>query len=88
MGPKKTKSVIHPVKCTLEDLYHGKKMKVKITRDRIIKEGEKSLTERQKKVLEVTIDKGSPDGDKYFFHGEADEHPVREAGDVVFIVAQ
>jgi len=46
MGPKKTKSVIHPVKCTLEELYQGKKMKVKITRDRIIKEGDKTLTER------------------------------------------
>ena len=33
-------------------------------------------------MLEVTVDKGSPDGEKYFFHGEADEHPVKEAGDV------
>jgi len=39
-------------------------------------------------VLEITIDKGAPDGEKYFFHGEADEHPVKEAGDVVFIVSQ
>lgn len=46
VGPKKTKSVIHPVKCTLEDLYQGKKIKVKITRDRIIKEGESNVTER------------------------------------------
>jgi hypothetical protein len=27
--PKKTKSVIHPVKCTLEDLYSGKTFKIK-----------------------------------------------------------
>ena len=46
VGPKKTKSVIHPVKCTLEDVYQGKKIKVKITRDRIIKEGETNITER------------------------------------------
>ena len=32
---KKTKSVIHPIKCTLEDLYLGKKVRVKVTRDRI-----------------------------------------------------
>lgn len=42
----------------------------------------------QKKVLEVNIDKGSPDGDKYTFHGEADEFPEKEAGDVVFIVSE
>jgi DnaJ family protein A protein 2 len=41
----------------------------------------------QKKVIEVMIDKGSPDGDKYTYHGEADEFPEKEAGDVVFIVS-
>ena len=39
-------------------------------------------------MIEVNIDKGSPDGAKYTFHGEADEFPKKEAGDVVFIVAQ
>lgn len=43
---------------------------------------------KQKKVLEVIIDKGSPDGEKYIFHGEADECPNKDAGDVVFIVAE
>jgi len=33
-GPKKTKSVIHPVKCTLEELYNGKTTRIKIARDR------------------------------------------------------
>ena len=32
-GPAKTKSVIHPVKCTLEDLYNGKSTRIKINRD-------------------------------------------------------
>jgi DnaJ family protein A protein 2 len=36
--PKKTKSVIHPVKCTLEDLYSGKTFKIKVTRDRLCKD--------------------------------------------------
>jgi hypothetical protein len=36
----------------------------------------------------VSIDKGSPDGEKFIFHGEADEHPDRESGDVVFVVQQ
>lgn len=31
---------------------------------------------------------GAPDGEKYVNHGEADEHLDKEAGDVVFIVAE
>jgi len=34
-GPKKGKSVMHPVKVTLEDLYNGKTSKVAVNRDRI-----------------------------------------------------
>ena len=34
-GPKKGKSVMHPVKATLEDLFHGKTSKVAVSRDRI-----------------------------------------------------
>lgn len=79
--------MIHPVKCTLEDLYNGKNMKVRIARDRVVKEGESNITTKEKKVIQVGIDKGAPDGEKYTFHGEADEHPVKEAGDVIFIVA-
>jgi len=30
---------------------------------------------KTKKVIECKIDRGSPDGEKYFFNGEADEHP-------------
>jgi DnaJ homolog subfamily A member 2 len=40
MGPKKTKSVIHPVKVTLEELFAGKSIKIKVTRDRLIFEGD------------------------------------------------
>ena len=41
---------------------------------------------KEKKVLEASIDKGSPHGEKYIFHGESDEHPDKEAGDVVIVV--
>lgn len=41
---------------------------------------------KEKKILEVTIDKGAPNGEKYVFHGEADEYPDIEAGDVVIQV--
>ena len=41
---------------------------------------------KEKKVLECQVDKGAPNGEKYVFHGESDEHPDREAGDVVIVV--
>ena len=41
---------------------------------------------KEKKVLECAIDKGSPHGERYIFHGESDEHPSAEAGDVVIVV--
>jgi DnaJ-class molecular chaperone len=37
-------------------------------------------------VIEVQVDKGAPHGEKYVFHGESDEHPDREPGDVIIIV--
>lgn len=87
-GPKKTKSVIHPVKLTLEELYMGKAIKIKVTRDRLKTIDDKKTVEREKKVLECNISKGAPDGEKYVFHGESDEHPDKEAGDIVFIVQE
>lgn len=118
------------MKCTLEDIYNGKKTKIKVTRDKIVKkEGEASeptacdgcqgqgmkttmtqirpgmytqrtgpcddcggqgvkagSTKKDTKIIEVTIDKGSPHGDKYVFHGEGDEFPGAETGDVVVVV--
>ena len=40
---------------------------------------------KEKKVIEVDIDKGAPDNYKYTLHGEADEYPGMEAGDVVIM---
>lgn len=40
---------------------------------------------KEKKILEVSIDKGSPNGAQYPYHGEADEYPGVEAGDVIII---
>ena len=43
---------------------------------------------KEKKILEVQIDKGAPDQEKYVFHGEADEYPGIEAGDVIIVVQE
>merc|ERR1711916_125354 len=34
-GPKKGKTVQHPLKCSLEDLYNGKTVKISVNRQRI-----------------------------------------------------
>lgn len=40
-GKKKVKPTVHKMKCTLADIYNGKKTKIKVTRERISKkEGE------------------------------------------------
>lgn len=43
---------------------------------------------KERKVLEVFIDRGAPDGHRIVFSGEADERPDTIPGDVRFILAQ
>jgi len=146
-GPKKSKPVVHPLKCTLEEIYNGKSTKIAINRDRICepcggkggKEGavEKCTTcrgrgivtrmtqlgpgmysqsqgpcddcggkgevideankckicngkktKKEKKIVDISVDKGAPDGAKYTFHGEADQYPGQEPGDVIIVVKE
>ncbi|XP_051976054.1 dnaJ homolog subfamily A member 4 [Xyrauchen texanus] len=42
--------------------------------------------ERKKKILEVHIDKGMKDGQKISFHGEGDQEPGLEPGDVIIVL--
>jgi len=126
---RKVKPTVHKMKCTLEDVYNGKKTKIKVTRERFEKkEGEDEAKpcsgcegrgmrttmsqigpgmytqrtgpcdecggqgvkagnmKKDTKIIEVVIDKGSPHGEKYTFHGEGDEFPGAETGDVVVVV--
>lgn len=43
---------------------------------------------KENKKLTVEVDKGAPNGDKYVKHGEGDEIPDAEAGDVVVILEE
>ena len=146
-GPKKGKPVMHPIKCTLEEIYNGKKTKIAVNRERICskcdglggKEGAVQtcrtckgrgivtrMTQlgpgmysqsqgpcddcrgkgeviddankcktcngkkvvKEKKILDANIDKGSPNNCQYTFHGEADEYPGTEPGDVIIVVQE
>jgi len=56
---------------------------VAVNRDRLTKDGK---IEKAKKVLEVNVKPGTPDGHPYRFKGEADQAPKKKAGDVIFII--
>ncbi|XP_039880089.1 dnaJ homolog subfamily A member 1 isoform X1 [Simochromis diagramma] len=43
---------------------------------------------RQKKILEVHIDKGMRDGQKIVLHGEGDQEPGLEPGDIIIVLDQ
>ncbi|XP_068169641.1 dnaJ homolog subfamily A member 4 [Antennarius striatus] len=44
--------------------------------------------ERKKKILEVNIDRGMKDGQRITFHGEGDQEPGLEPGDVIIVLDQ
>lgn len=48
--------------------------------------GEKVL--QTKKLIEVDVEKGAPDGKRYTFNGESDEFPDVEPGDIIIEIVQ
>lgn len=50
--------------------------------------GKTFKTKQEREVLEVHIQKGSPDNHKVVFREMADEHPDADTGDVVFVLRQ
>jgi len=53
---------------------------------KITARGVKSV--KEKKILELHIEKGSKTGTKIKFDGESDEHPGKLPGDIVFILKE
>jgi hypothetical protein len=51
-------------------------------------QGKSFKTKQDREVLEVMIQKGSPDNHKVVFREMADEHPDADTGDVVFVLKQ
>lgn len=51
-------------------------------------QGKSFKTKQEREVLEVHIQKGSPDGHKVVFREMADEHPDADSGDVIFVLKQ
>jgi len=44
--------------------------------------------QKEKKKMKVEVDKGAPNGEKYTIHGEGDEIPDAEPGDVIVQIRQ
>jgi len=51
-------------------------------------QGKSFQTKSEREILEVHIQKGSPDGHKMQFREMADEHPDADTGDVIFVVKE
>ena len=138
---------MHPMKCTLEEIYNGKATKIAVNRERICKKCEgkggkegavqkcptcrgrgfvTKMTQlgpgmysqsqgpcdechgkgeiideankcktcngkkvvKEKKIIDVNIDKGAPNNAQFTYHGEADEFPGTEPGDVIIVVQE
>jgi len=123
--PRKSESVNHPLKVSLEDLYNGKTAKIAINRQVIVGESKMCTTcdgqgvvielrqialgmvqqlqrrctdcggqgyianrKKERKILEVHVEKGMKHNAKIPFRGMADEKPNMEAGDVNFIIQE
>lgn len=52
--------------------------------DVVILQGRKTV--RDRKILEVHVDKGMTDGQKIVFSGEGDQEPELEPGDLVIVL--
>lgn len=88
-APRKGRDVVHQLGVTLEEFYKGTMKKLSLQK-RVIKSG-KIVKER--KILEVHVEKGMEEGHKITFRGEGDQdiklqYPECEPGDVVIVLVQ
>lgn len=82
---KKGETVEYDLCTTLEDLYNGKKKKMKINRRRKQPDGR---YKDENTVLTIDIKQGWKEGTKITFHNEGSEKPGISAGDVVFKIKE
>jgi len=74
------------VSVSLEELYHGRKKNMKITRKRLNSDHKSLRTES--KILTIDIKKGWKAGTKITFEGEGDENINMTPGDIQFIIQE
>uniref|UniRef100_A0A8C3K908 Chaperone DnaJ C-terminal domain-containing protein n=1 Tax=Calidris pygmaea TaxID=425635 RepID=A0A8C3K908_9CHAR len=76
--------VIHDLKVSLEEIYHGSTKRMKITRRRLNADGRTMQTED--KILNIVIKQGWKEGTKITFPKEGDATPDNMPADIIFIL--
>uniref|UniRef100_A0A8B9YZE2 J domain-containing protein n=1 Tax=Buteo japonicus TaxID=224669 RepID=A0A8B9YZE2_9AVES len=76
--------VIHELKVSLEEIYHGSTKRMKITRRRLNADGQTMRTED--KILNIVIKRGWKEGTKITFPKEGDATPDNIPADITFIL--
>ncbi|XP_028661580.1 dnaJ homolog subfamily B member 5 isoform X1 [Erpetoichthys calabaricus] len=77
-------TVIHELRVSLEEIYHGCTKRMKITRRRLNPDGRTMRTED--KILNIVIKRGWKEGTKITFPKEGDETPDKIPADIAFII--
>ncbi|XP_075688997.1 dnaJ homolog subfamily B member 4 isoform X3 [Rhinoderma darwinii] len=81
---KQDPPIIHELRVSLEEIYHGCTKRMRISRKRINPDGRTARTED--KILTIEIKKGWKEGTKITFPKEGDETPMTIPADVVFVI--
>ncbi|KAJ8261275.1 hypothetical protein COCON_G00169980 [Conger conger] len=76
--------VMHDLRVSLEEIFHGCTKRMKITRRRLNPDGRTLRTED--KILNIVIKKGWKEGTKITFPKEGDETPENIPADIAFIL--
>uniref|UniRef100_A0A674PSA3 DnaJ heat shock protein family (Hsp40) member B5 n=1 Tax=Takifugu rubripes TaxID=31033 RepID=A0A674PSA3_TAKRU len=76
--------VVHELKVSLEEIFHGCTKRIKITRRRLNPDGRSMRTED--KILNIVIKKGWKEGTKITFPKEGDETPENIPADIAFVL--
>ncbi|KAL3988799.1 nuclear receptor-binding factor 2 [Sarotherodon galilaeus] len=81
---KQDPPIIHELRVTLEEVFHGCTKRMKISRKRLNPDGRTMRTED--KILTIEIKRGWKEGTKITFPREGDESPNTIPADIVFVI--
>lgn len=76
--------VVHELRVSLEEIFHGCTKRMRITRRRLNPDGRSMRTED--KILNIVIKRGWKEGTKITFPKEGDETPDNIPADIAFIL--
>ncbi|MEE6523584.1 hypothetical protein FKM82_022569, partial [Ascaphus truei] len=81
---KQDPPIIHELRVSLEEIYHGSTKRMRISRKRMNHDGRTARSED--KILTIEIKKGWKEGTKITFPKEGDENPGTIPADIVFVI--